>query len=289
MTKAREQSAREQAARAADRSGVTIRTLSGLAELERLVDLLVDIWAGDAIPPISLEHLRALTHSGNYASGVYADESLVGGSVAFFGPPAQRTLHSDIAGIRRDARDRQVGFALKLHQRAWALGQGIETVTWTFDPLMSRNAYLNLGKLRARGVAYREDFYGAMADGINQGQGSDRLLVAWRIASDDVATACDGASLVVAAADLSAPLLLAEVAGCPVEGHVGRGAATVRVAIPADIDAVRRARPDVALTWRLAVRTTMGAELAAGGRVTGFDRRTGYVINRSERHADHAG
>ena len=78
---------------------------------------------------------------------------------------------------------RNVGYALKLHQRAWALQRGIATITWTFDPLVRRNAYFNLAKLGVRATRYLPNFYGAMQDPINAGDDTDRLLVDWDLAS----------------------------------------------------------------------------------------------------------
>jgi predicted GNAT superfamily acetyltransferase len=213
---------------------------------------------------------------------------MVGGSVGFFGPPSRRTIHSDVTGVRAAARDRQVGFALKLHQRAWALECGIETVTWTFDPLGSRNAYVNIAKLRARGVTYHEDFYGEMTDQINRGQGSDRLMASWRLTSRAVVWACERPAP-APAADGEAPVLLEDAGDGPVEHDVDPASPNVRVAIPADIAALRRSDPGLAYRWRAAVRETMGSELAAGGQVVAFDRGAGYVIERRDRDADHGG
>ena len=67
-----------------------------------------------------------------------------------------------------------MGESLKLAQRAQALDQGIDLVRWTFDPLLARNAWLNVGKLGAVIDRFARSFYGAMSDAINQGERSDR-------------------------------------------------------------------------------------------------------------------
>ena len=84
---------------------------------------------------------------------------------------------------------RHVGFALKLHQRAWALLRGVSEIAWTFDPLVSRNAYFNLVKLGAQPAEYLPNFYGTMLDTINGDDDSDRLLVRWRLRSPHVVAA----------------------------------------------------------------------------------------------------
>ncbi|PJI52362.1 hypothetical protein CTI14_43535, partial [Methylobacterium radiotolerans] len=76
----------------------------------------------------------------------------------FFASPGRRALHSHIAGVSGRMRGRSVGFALKVHQRAWALSEGLEEISWTFDPLISRNAHFNLVKLAAEPTSYHRNF-----------------------------------------------------------------------------------------------------------------------------------
>src|ERR687886_297223 len=104
---------------------------------------------------------------------------LVAASAGFFTAPPECALHSHITGVAPTDAHRGIGFALKLHQRAWALARGVRLVVWTFDPLVARNAWFNLAKLGALPTAYLESFYGAMSDGINAGEESDRVLVDW--------------------------------------------------------------------------------------------------------------
>jgi predicted GNAT superfamily acetyltransferase len=186
-------SAVEVAQRAAERSGVDVRLIGSLAEIHAVYSLFDRIWQPDkSNPPVTIDKLRAMTHAGNYLAGAFDRGSLVGACVGFFAAPPGVSMHSHVAGVAADVRGRSVGFALKLHQRAWALGQGLTEVTWTFDPLVRRNAYFNLVKLGAIPRDYLVDFYGDMDDGINIGQGSDRLLVDWDLASDAVVDACAG-------------------------------------------------------------------------------------------------
>src|SRR5262245_36781689 len=143
-------SAEEAARRAADAAGVSIRELDSIEDLEAAVDLFDEIWHPQpGTQPISAELMKALRKAGNYAAGAYdtGGGQLVGACVGFFGPPARASLHSHIAGVSKAGLGRSVGFALKVHQRAWALAHGATEIAWTYDPLIRRNAYFNLVKL----------------------------------------------------------------------------------------------------------------------------------------------
>jgi predicted GNAT superfamily acetyltransferase len=235
-----------------------------------------------------VEHLRALAYTGGYVAAAFDKEAMLAASVAFFSAPPGRAVHSDVTGVRTAARGRQLGFALKLHQRAWAMGLGIDEITWTFDPLLSRNAHFNLARLRATVTRYEQDFYGDMPDGINVGQGSDRLLASWPLASREVVAACDR-SPAPETAHPDVPAVLSEVDGRPVVRRVDDPSAVVRVELPTDIEALRREDPGLGRAWRLAVRSTLGAEMAGGARVVGYQRAAGYVVDRGGARADRGG
>ncbi len=115
--------------------------------------------------------------------GAYDDDgAMVAASAGFFGHPGERvSYHSHITGVLPSAQGRGVGLAVKHHQYAWALEHGVAEIVWTFDPLLARNASFNLARLGADVVSYLPDFYGAMSDGVNAGQGSDRLYVHWDV------------------------------------------------------------------------------------------------------------
>lgn len=95
-------------------------------------------------------------------AGAIEGEDLVGACTGFCSPPAASSSHSDIAGVVKGMRGRNVGHALKLDRRAWAFERGIGEVTWIFGPLVRRNAYFNLCKLAATATEYLPDFYGHM-------------------------------------------------------------------------------------------------------------------------------
>jgi predicted GNAT superfamily acetyltransferase len=260
---------------AAGPAGVVVHELRGHEERTAARRLFQDVWrpqAGDP-PPMTAELLGALGHAGNYVAGAFAGTRMVGASAGFFTAPPEPALHSHITGVAPGEEHRGVGFALKLHQRAWAMARGVPLVVWTFDPLVARNAWFNLAKLGALPTAYLEDFYGPMTDAINAGTASDRLLLAWRLQDPAVAGACAGRPR-------QPPPVLAEAAlavGADLEPVATPTAApAVTVAVPPDLEALG---PELRRAWRAAVREALGGRLAAGSAVTGFLRRPDrYVV-----------
>jgi predicted GNAT superfamily acetyltransferase len=275
------------AGKAAERAGVELALLGGPSEIRAASALFSTVWGTantDAhIPP---DLLRALTHAGNYAAGAYAGDELVGAVVGFLGRDGDGPyLHSHILGVAGAARGANIGFALKLHQRAWALDAGLRKITWTFDPLVRRNAYFNLNKLGAHADAYHERFYGSMTDGINAGDESDRLLVVWQLDADSVTRAAGDdrhePNLDSLRASGATSALCATSGGDPETAKVVGD--VVLCATPEDAIAIRRGDPDLALRWRRALRDTLGGALSDGYSVSGFTRSGWYVLERDAR------
>ncbi|MDX3103263.1 GNAT family N-acetyltransferase [Nonomuraea angiospora] len=268
---------------------VEVRELHEMAEFEQVGAVFDDIWHfGASAPPITIELMRALAHAGGYVAGAFERGRLVGGSVGFLA--VGNALHSHVTGT---AAGRGIGFALKLHQRRWALERGLERITWTYDPLMRRNAHFNLAKLGARPSEYLPCFYGAMNDAINRGDESDRLLTVWPLSDPRVEALARREPHVGASARQEARrpdgvppdglppgavVALADVGGRPVAGPVDAG--TVLVAVPADIAGLRDADPGTAKAWRHAVRDVLGGLMAEGRAVTGFCGKSYYVVER---------
>ena len=265
---------------AADEAGVEIRLLSTVTEFTEVAALFKSIWSSDGSQlPVNVETLRALSKAGSYVGGAYDGDELVGACFGFFAAPERRAFHSHIAGVSARMRGRSVGFALKVHQRSWAIDNELDEISWTFDPLISRNAYFNLVKLAATPVAYHRNFYGQMRDALNGPDDTDRMLVTWYLNDPRVAAACRG-----------------ETATQPTTGEVMLGvdqdlgplrhetsARLLRVSLPRDIERLRVDDPDCATRWRLALRDTLGALLDDGAAVVAFDRTGTYTIDRGEK------
>jgi predicted GNAT superfamily acetyltransferase len=269
------------AERAAAAAGVAVRELTTIGDFTAVCRLFQEIWQPPPENPLATtELLRALTKAGNYLGGAYDGDRLVGACVGFFGAPADGSMHSHIAGVHPSVAGRSVGFALKLHQRAWALNRGVGVIAWTFDPLVARNAYFNLAKLGATATEYLPDFYGGMPDAVNGGDETDRLLVRWELGAPDVVAACAGHPRPAAHAGAAIALGRTEKGTPEIRTLDAR---TLLVAVPADVAALRAADPHTATQWRAAVRDVLGALLADGAGVTGFDRAGWYVVTREDR------
>jgi predicted GNAT superfamily acetyltransferase len=252
-----------------------VRELTTTEELRGASRLLADIWR--PTDPMPYEMLRVLRHIGGYIAGVYEGGAMIGACAAF--PTAHGGLHSHITGV--SARGKGAGFVIKRHQRAWALARGMSTISWTYDPLVRRNAYFNLAKLAARVEAYLPDFYGEMPDELNAGDPSDRLLVSWHLHAPEVASAAAGRPPAEARMGPDrVTALTPDPAGRPIVQDAA-GAERIAVGTPGDIAALRVSDPSLAGEWRQAQRAALGGALGAGYRVTGFTRSGHYLLEAS--------
>jgi predicted GNAT superfamily acetyltransferase len=270
---------------AAARSGVTVRSLETVDEIADLDTVFARVWgASHAFVPIELT--RAMRYAGNYVVGAFAvaDGRMVGGSLAFFGEHGgRRHLHSHITGVLPDLQAKSLGYAIKVHQRAWCLAAGLDEIVWTFDPLIRRNAYFNLAKLGAEMIGYETDFYGrALNDEINRGDESDRGVIRWSITSDVVAARLAGVEMPRPPdrGQRDATVILDEADDPSPSARSGGG--PLRAWVPADIVAVRRDNPDRAVAWRRALRATVGRAIADGYVAVDMSRDGWYRLERAE-------
>lgn len=259
---------------------VTVRELAGIEEMTAASTLWDSIWsrsapsgadaAGAVDHEIDPSLMVALAHAGSYLAGAFVGDTIVGAALGFWGSPAYGALHSHITGVRPSHAGQGIGSSIKHHQRDWVLAQGGHAITWTYDPLVSRNAHFNLNRLGARPECYLLDLYGTLADDLNRGDPSDRLLVRWTLTTAPVP-----------ASDRPAAALVIDRGGAPAVG-IGIDdvdpATPLTVAVPDDITALRRRDPATASLWRTAVREVLVPLLDRGWSITAFDRRHGYRV-----------
>ena len=266
----------------AARAGVVVTELHDLAELSAAAELYRTVWQTDTrAAPVSPDLMRALSHAGGYVAGAFDGTRLVAASLAFHTGSAEAGLHSHISAVLPDVQGRDVGRALKLHQRGWALEHGLQTISWTYDPLLRRNAWFNITKLGARAVGYLVDFYGVMDDAQNAGDESDRAVALWSLEMPHVEQAASGVRQAPDADALlgsGAHLALRSDGGEPVATPTPDGAQVVLVEVPDDVQALRSSDPDLARRWRHASRGVLEPLLAGSYVATGFTRSGCYVL-----------
>jgi len=275
------QDAEQDAKTAAGRADVTIRELDAVPDLQAAAELFAQIWAAPLVAPMPHDIMRSLVHAGGAVHAAFRDGHLVGATVATFGSPAGASSYSLIAGVSPAVEGRGIGLALKLAQRAWALRAGATSMIWTFDPLLRRNARFNLTRLGAVVIEYLVNFYGEIPDGVNDPE-TDRLAVAW-----DLGKPLPGSARSDRPADDPAPydenkspaILMPGEHGEPV--LTPRRSERLRCWIPEDILSARRADPDRAGRWRMAVREALGGALNDGYEVTGLMEPGWYVLEKS--------
>ncbi len=273
--------------------------MAAVEELERLV------WPGDETEIVPVHMLRAVTNNGGLLIGAFDGDQLVGFVFGFPGIEVTsgqpRLKHaSHMASIHPDYRDRGLGYTLKCAQRRIVRGQGLEHINWTYDPLQSRNANLNIAKLGAVCNTYIREYYGEMRDGLNVGLPSDRFKVDWWLNTPRVEERLDqkkrrrlsldhftGAGAVVLyPAKIREDGFLEPLADSPPlpQSPVPQ----FLVEIPPDFLALKEASPDLALAWRLHTREIFEGSFAGGYIasdfvfVPGARSRSYYVLSHGE-------
>ncbi|MFI6813101.1 GNAT family N-acetyltransferase [Nonomuraea sp. NPDC050328] len=244
---------------------LVVGELTAVADHHDAAELITRIW-GARLLEAGL--IRTIAHVGGYVAGARVGGELAGISIGFFAGDGH--LHSHITGVLPGARG-GVGQALKRHQREWARARGVRAISWTFDPLVTRNAYLNVHRLGARVAAYLPDFYGTMADAINAGDSSDRLYAVWELDRAPRPRPDVSAATVLVGRDGPAP---ARTAAAPGEHDL------LAVAMPEDILALRAADPATARRWRTAVREALLGAAACGHEIVDVTRDGWYVLCR---------
>jgi predicted GNAT superfamily acetyltransferase len=232
-------------------NSLQIRELESFQDQDSARKIFDLIWAMDAGTEITPNLLQAMVHSGSYLSGAFIDNKIVGAAFAFPATNSGLHLHSHMTAVLDEFRDKGVGYALKIDQWNWAKKHRYSHLAWTFDPLVRRNARLNIVKLGADISDYYPNFYGAMPDALNAGDESDRLMVSW-------------------STDIDEPKAR-ELITHPKPDDI-------LIEIPEDIVAIRSKNQSESMKWRRLVREQFLAALEKNGKVVGFSANNEYVV-----------
>jgi predicted GNAT superfamily acetyltransferase len=257
--------------------GIEIRPVGTEEEYHEVERLQREIWGAQEIEIVGFETLMTAHKNGGVMLGAFdraeGHDRMVGFVFGFLGMTADRRVKhcSHIAGVLPGLRDRSIGYALKLKQRELVLAQGVDLITWTFDPLESRNARFNFHKLGVTCETYLRNLYGAMRDNLNAGLPSDRFQVDWLVADPRLEARLRGPGDNDDASSRAVSSRLAE--GVPLLNPAPPGeedlprpsittigelsainAREAFIRIPSDFQRLKAADKALALEWRLSVR-----------------------------------
>jgi len=279
---------------------VDLRLLEEVEDLKAVEDLQRQVWTGSETEIVPVHLLVATIHNGGLVIGAYDEyepgvRRLVGFVFGFPGiyttPDGPRPKHhSHMLGVHPSYRDQGIGFLLKRAQWQMVRHQGLDRITWTFDPLLSRNAHLNITRLGAVCSTYLRSVYGELRDGTNAGLPSDRFMLDWWVNSERVnrrlsrraRPPLDLAHFLAAGAEVLNPT--------HIEGGKSAGGDFARpgeyipgesepdpeeqvvllVEIPADYPSLKAADAELAIAWRMHIRTVFESLFQGGYLVTDF-------------------
>ncbi len=230
---------------------IFVRKISDFSDCDYARKIFDTTWTMDSGTEITSNLLQAMIHSGSYLSGAFMDNKLVGAAFAFPATNNGLHLHSHMTAVLPEFRDKGVGYALKIDQWNWAKKKNYSHLSWTFDPLVRRNAKLNIAKLGVDISAYHPNFYGDMPDALNAGDESDRLMVSW-------------------STDIDEPKAR-ELITHPKPDEI-------LIEIPEDIVAIRSKNQSESMKWRRQIRQQFLAAFEKNGKVVGFSANNEYVV-----------
>ena len=261
-----------------------IREVEGSSELEACALLQVEVWGFDKLDVVSSSMLASCRQHGGVLLGAFEENRTLIGFV--FSLPAllggRSMQHSHMVAVRGRYRDRGIAMSLKMAQSRRTLEMGQDLITWTFDPLESKNAHLNLNKLNAVVKRYYVNLYGKKTSSeLHSALGTDRFLAEWHLASSPPAAEqtseprLDGLPLALEGEPSREGFLR------PGEPDQDLDSPSVGVEIPSSIQEVKERSLETARQWRLRTREALMHYLNSGYRVTGLLRQKDQTGPRS--------
>ena len=249
---------------------IEIRLLQNIDECRQCERIQTHTWGA---PGVTSEAMSAAQQYGGALIGTLVDGKVVGFIFAFLAQYHGRLAHwSHMMAVERKYRDHGFGFSMKMFHRQIALARGIKSICWTFDPLQSRNARLNISRLGARAEEYVPDCYGRFPSLLEKGLPSDRWVVNWRISTARVENRLRGET---PSFDPALPRVndtRLNVQGFPQNRAIRLDLADRRLLVetPTQTDAMRAEAMPLARRWRLEARRIFQHYLAKGYRVDDF-------------------
>jgi predicted GNAT superfamily acetyltransferase len=269
---------------------ISIRAVTTIEECQVLERLQAEIWGCSEVEVTPSHFMLIIAKEGGIVLlAVDENDQPVGFSYGVFAlaPDHRLKLASHQTGVLPAYQSSGLGHQLKLAQREVALARHLDLITWTFDPLQSRNAYLNLHKLGAVCHIYLRHLYGDMPDALNRGLPSDRFQVDWWIASEHVRhrlANLDGeATLLLSESPIANPTTLKNGVLVPPATFDLPDTPFCRVEVPPDLPTLKASDPDLALVWRLHTRQVFETSFANGYTAVDLlrgDGRNCYLLQK---------
>jgi predicted GNAT superfamily acetyltransferase len=268
--------------------GVTFRELHTHAEYDECVAIQKETWGAPFTEIVPSSILMISQKVGGVVAAAFAPDGRMEGFVfGLTGIKEGKPAHwSHMLAVRNDARGSGLGQDLKWYQRGLLLKRRVDVMYWTFDPLVSRNAHLNLNRLGAEIHAYVPDYYGADTDSeLHSGLGTDRFIVVWHLKGPRTSRAKAGRPVTDYGSYSDAPVVdtitVGDIGSIP-EEHELPNEPVVRIEVPADIQVVKKTDPGIAWQWRAVTRRAFIHYLGKGYTVEGIfrdgDGRSFYVM-----------
>jgi len=263
-------------------TNIIIRNIETIEEIHEVEMLQRETWGANDVTPLT--NLVAVIEVGGILIGAFDNEKLVGMAYGFVGIyRGELEIHSHMLAVNPEYKNHELGFKLKMAQREEALRKGFRRMTWTFDPLQSRNAHLNLHKLGVIADEYKPGYYGTGEQNeLHRGIGTDRLWVTWFLDAQkkDVVLSDDAFSLI--------RLDSANIPEC-VSFDETISAEQLLIQIPKNIIALREENLQLAREWRIATRHAFTKAFSIGYYALDYirskdEREIGgkYILTRKE-------
>lgn len=262
---------------------IRIRPLTSLDDYDACVALQREVWGSEYDEAVPASLLQVVPYVGGLVLGAFSAEGdLLGFVFGLTGPKDGELVHwSHALGVRESARNLGVGRLLKNYQRAELARRGIQSMYWTFDPLIAKNAHFNLNRLGARVVEYVPDMYGTTKSPLHHGMATDRFIVVCSTSPDEgrprrPRAVAGSNTLTLTETTPSPEVLFPGVAQLPI---------AIWIEVPTDFERVRAISPATAALWHSAIRRHFQWALRNGYAVTGLHRdpvtsRSFYTLDR---------
>lgn len=269
------------------RPRITVRRLTKVAEFETLLDIQRDVWGHDDLDVTPIHQFCVSSRLGGILIGAFVGHDLAGFVYSFPAVFGKRHIqHSHLLAVRPEFQGWGLGKRLKRAQRDVALRRGYDLITWTFDPLLVRNANLNLHALGGLTRVYLPNFYGLTPSLLLAPYvPSDRLKVEWLLKDKRLEKRQRQEWESYDLPALPKALEGREVHRGWQPGPVGRpsGAPLVLAEVPARIRDLR-STPELVADWQTALRRALTQHFSLGYIATDFvlGERCFYVLRRGK-------